>query len=219
MHLSILLLTLRVALIATLINVPIAIAISWLLVKKKVRFGIILDTLVSLPLALPPVAIGFLLLLAFGREGPLGKIINLIVGVDIVFTWIAAVLALAVVSFPLVTRAIMVAMGNVDEQLEMSARSLGAGTWKVLLTITIPLAYRGILAGMLLGFVRALSEFGATITFAGNIAGKTQTLPLAIYHSVQLRDDSTALQLIIICIVIATITLVIHNRLLGKMKR
>ena len=219
MHLSILLLTLRVALIATLINVPIAIAISWLLVKKKVRFGIILDTLVSLPLALPPVAIGFLLLLAFGREGPLGKIINLIVGVDIVFTWIAAVLASAVVSFPLVTRAIMVAMGNVDEQLEMSARSLGAGKWKVLLTITIPLAYRGILAGMLLGFVRALSEFGATITFAGNIAGKTQTLPLAIYHSVQLRDDSTALQLIIICIVIATITLVIHNRLLGKMKR
>ena len=219
MHLDILLLTLRVALIATLINIPIAIAISWILVKKKVRFGIILDTLVSLPLALPPVAIGFLLLLAFGREGPMGKIINLIVGADIVFTWMAAVLASAVVSFPLVTRSIMVAMGNVDEQFEMSARSLGAGTWKVLLTITIPLAYRGILAGMLLGFVRAMSEFGATITFAGNIAGKTQTLPLAIYHSVQLRDDSTALQLIILCIVIATVTLVIHNRLLGKMKR
>ena len=111
MHLDILLLTLRVALIATLINIPIAIAISWILVKKKVRFGIILDTLVSLPLALPPVAIGFLLLLAFGREGPKGKIINLIVGVDIVFTWMAAVVASAVVSFPLVTRSIMVAMG------------------------------------------------------------------------------------------------------------
>ena len=219
MHLSILLLSLRVGLIATLINIPIAIAISWILVKKKIRFGIILDTLISLPLALPPVAIGFLLLLTFGREGPMGKIINLIVGVDIVFTWMAAVLASAVVSFPLVTRAIMIAMGNVDEQLEMSARSLGAGEWKVLLTITIPLAYRGILAGMLLGFIRAMSEFGATITFAGNIVGKTQTLPLAIYHSVQLRDDSTALQLIILCIAIAIVTIVIHNSLLGKVKR
>ena len=204
-------LTLRVAVVATLINIPIALGVSWLLVKKKVRGAFVIDALVSLPLAIPPVAIGFLLLLLLGREGPLGAL-----GVEIVFTWVAAALASAVVSFPLVARSIMVAMGGVDERLEMSARSLGAGPWRMAFTVTIPLAYRGVLAGVLLGFVRALSEFGATITVAGNIPGKTQTLPLAIYTSVQLRDDTRALALVAVSMALAVATLLVHNWLLQR---
>ena len=219
LDLSMLALTIRVALVATVLNVPIALAVSWLVVKKKVPGRFVIDALVSLPLAIPPVAIGFFLLVMLGREGPIGTVAHRLLGVDIVFTWIAAVLASAIVSFPLLARAIMVAMGEVDERLEMSARSLGAGPWRVALTITIPLAYRGILAGVLLGFVRALSEFGATITVAGNIPGRTQTLALAIYSRVQLRDDAAALTLVGISMVLAAATLVVHNWLLTRASR
>ena len=219
MSLGLLELTLRVAIVATLINLPIALAVSWLLVKRRFRGQFILDVLVSLPLAIPPVAIGFFLLLVLGREGPVGALVHDLLGVDIVFTWFAAALASAVVSFPLTARAMMVAMGDVDERFEMSARSLGAGPWRVAFTITIPLAYRGILAGVLLGFVRALSEFGATITVAGNIPDRTQTLPLAIYSRVQLRDDDTALLLVGVSITLAVITLLVYNWLLQKAGR
>ena len=214
MDLSLIELTVRVAVVATLLNLPIALAISWLLVKRRIRGRIVLDALVSLPLALPPVTIGFFLLLVLGREGPLGALVHGLLGVDIVFTWIAAALASAVVSFPLVARTIMVAMGEVDERLEMSARSLGAGAWRVALTVTIPLAYRGILAGVLLGFIRALSEFGATIAVAGNIPGRTQTLSLAIYSKVQLREDEAALYLAGVSVALAVATLLAHNWLL-----
>lgn len=209
-------LTIRVAIIATLINLPIALAVSWLVVKKRVRGSVILDVLVSLPLAVPPVAIGFFLLLLFGMNGPIGSILYNVFGIEIVFTWLAATLAASIVSFPLLARAIMVAMAGVDERLEMSARSLGAGPLRVALTITVPLAYRGILAGLLLGFVRALSEFGATITFAGNIPGRTQTLPLAIYQRVQLREDTQAIVLVGISLGLAIATLLIHNWLLAR---
>ena len=216
MDLPLVALTLRVALIATLINLPIGLGVSWLLVKRRIRGRFIVDMLVSLPLALPPVAVGFFLLLLLGREGPVGAVVHGLLGVDLVFTWVAAALASAVVSFPLLARAMMVAMGEVDPRLEMSARSLGAGPWRVAFTVTIPLAYRGILAGVLLGFVRALSEFGATIVVAGNIAGRTQTLPLAIYTNVQLRDDATALRLIAVAIALAVVTLLAHNWLLER---
>ena len=216
MDLPLVSLTLQVALVATLINLPIGLGVSWLLVKRRIRGRFIIDMLVSLPLALPPVAVGFFLLLLLGREGPVGAAVHGLLGVDIVFTWVAAALASAVVSFPLLARAMMIAMGEVDPRLEMSARSLGAGPWRVALTVTIPLAYRGILAGVLLGFVRALSEFGATIVVAGNIAGRTQTLPLAIYTNVQLRDDATALRLIAMAIALAVVTLLAHNWLLQR---
>lgn len=216
---SLLELTLRVAVVATLVNIPLALGVSWLLVKTKIPGRFVLDVLVSLPLAVPPVAIGFFLLLLLGREGPIGGIVHAVLGADIVFTWVGAAIASAVVSFPLMARATMVAMSGVDELLEKSARSLGAGPWRVFLTITIPLAYRGIIAGVLLGFVRALSEFGATITVAGNIAGKTQTLPLALYSAVLLRDDALAFQLIAVIIIIAIATLVVHNWLLAKTVR
>ena len=219
MDLTMLALTLRVALVATLINLPVALVVSWLLVKGNIRGRIILDMLVSLPLAVPPVTIGFILLLVLGREGPVGSVAHDLLGIDIVFTWVAAALAAGIVSFPLVARTIIVAMGEVDERLEMSARGLGAGPWRVALTVTIPLAYRGVLAGVLLGFVRALSEFGATITVAGNIAGKTQTLPLAIYHKVQLREDGEAMTLVAVSMGLAVVTLLVHNWLLTRAAR
>jgi molybdate transport system permease protein len=216
LDLSILGLTLQVAVVATAANLPIALAVSWLTVKKKVRGRFIIDVLVSLPLALPPVAVGYFLLLLLGRNGPVGSVLEDLLGVEIVFTWVAAALASAVVSFPLMARATMVAMGEVNERLEMSARSLGAGPWRVAFTVTIPLAYKGILAGVLLGFVRALSEFGATIVVAGNIPGSTQTLPLAIFNNVQLGKDDVALRLVAVTIGLAVVTLLIHNWLLER---
>ena len=216
MDISILGLSLQVAAVATVINLPIALILSWLMVKRRIPGRFLLDILVSLPLAIPPVVVGYVLLLMLGREGPVGSVLHSVLGVDLVFTWVAAALASAVVSFPLMVRAIMLAMGSVDERLEMSARSLGAGLIRVALTITVPLAYRGILAGVLLGFVRALSEFGATIIVAGNIPGRTQTLPLAIFTNVQTGKDDAALRLVAITIALAVVTLLAHNWLLER---
>lgn len=211
--------TLQVAIVATLIDVPLALLLSWLVVKKRIRGAFLLDILASLPLAVPPVVVGYALLLLFGRNGPLGRLLDAALGWEVVFTWFAAALAAAIVSFPLAARAIMVAMEGVDERLERAARSLGAGPVRVAFTVTLPLAYRGILAGALLGFVRAVSEFGATIVVAGNIPGKTQTLPLAIYHNVQLGRDDHALTLVAISIALAVATLAIHNWLLSRTNR
>jgi len=216
MDISLILLTLQIAVVATAINLPIAIGLSWLIVKRRVRGSFLLDVLVSLPLALPPVVSGYFLLLILGREGPVGSLIRDILGVDIVFTWVAAALASAVVSFPLMARGVMTAIEGVDERLERSARSLGAGALRVAFTITLPLAYRGIMAGVLLGFVRALSEFGATIVVAGNIPGRTQTLPLAIFEKVQLGRDADALRLVGVSIALAVATILVHNWLLSK---
>lgn len=216
MDISLILLTLQIAVVATVINLPIAIGLSWLIVKRRVRGSFLLDVLVSLPLALPPVVSGYFLLLLLGREGPVGSLIRDILGVDIVFTWVAAALASAVVSFPLMARGVMTAIEGVDERLERSARSLGAGALRVAFTITLPLAYRGIMAGVLLGFVRALSEFGATIVVAGNIPGRTQTLPLAIFENVQLGRDADALRLVGVSIALAVATILVHNWLLSK---
>ncbi len=216
MDISLILLTLQIAVVATVINLPIAIGLSWLIVKRRVRGSFLLGVLVSLPLALPPVVSGYFLLLLLGREGPVGSLIRDILGVDIVFTWVAAALASAVVSFPLMARGVMTAIEGVDERLERSARSLGAGALRVAFTITLPLAYRGIMAGVLLGFVRALSEFGATIVVAGNIPGRTQTLPLAIFEKVQLGRDADALRLVGVSIALAVATILVHNWLLSK---
>ena len=218
MDISLILLTLQIAVVATAINLPIAVGLSWLIVKRRVRGSFLLDVLVSLPLALPPVVSGYFLLLLLGRQGPFGALIRDTLGVDIVFTWVAAALASAVVSFPLMARGVMTAIEGVDERLERSARSLGAGALRVAFTITLPLAYRGIMAGVLLGFVRALSEFGATIVVAGNIPGRTQTLPLAIFEKVQLGRDADALRLIGVSIALAVATILVHNWLLSKSK-
>lgn len=211
-------LTLQVAVVGTAINLPIALCVSWLIVKRRIRGRLVVDALVSLPLAVPPVVVGYALLLLLGKNGALGGLLDRL-GIEVVFTWFAAALAAAAVSFPLMARSIMIAMGEVDERLEMAARSLGAGALRAALTITIPLAYRGILAGTLLGFVRAVSEFGATIIVAGNIPGKTQTLPLAIYSRVIAGDDALAIRLIAVSVGLAVATLLLHNRLLSKYRR
>ena len=213
------LISLQVAFVATLINLPLALLLSWLVVKKRVRGAFLLDILASLPLAVPPVVVGYMLLLMFGRRGPLGRLLEAALGWDIVFTWVAAAIAAAIVSFPLTARAIMVAMQGVDERIEKSARSLGAGPLRVVFTITLPLAYQGILAGVLLGFVRAISEFGATIVVAGNLVGKTRTLPVAIYHNVQLGRDKDALILVAVSIVLAIAALAVHNWLVARSNR
>ena len=212
-------LTVQIAVVGTAINLPIALGVSWLIVKRRVPGRLAFDALVSLPLAVPPVVVGYALLLLLGNRGPVGGLLNDLLGVELVFTWFAAALAAAVVSFPLMARAVMVAMGGVDEHLEMAARSLGARALRVFFTITVPLAYRGILAGVLLGFVRAISEFGATIIVAGNIPGKTQTLPLAIYSEVLLGDDAMALRLISVSVGLAVVTLLVHNWLLDRVNR
>lgn len=211
-------LTLQVAVVGTAINLPVALCVSWLIVKRRIRGRLVVDALVSLPLAVPPVVVGYALLLLLGKNGALGGLLDRL-GIEVVFTWFAAALAAAVVSFPLMARSIMIAMGEVDERLEMAARSLGAGALRAALTITIPLAYRGILAGTLLGFVRAVSEFGATIIVAGNIPGKTQTLPLAIYSRVIAGDDALAIRLIAVSVGLAVATLLLHNQLLGRTRR
>ena len=216
--LKILTLTLQIAAVGTLINIPFALAISWLIVKKRVRGKFLIDILASLPLALPPVVLGYFLLLILGKNGPIGSLLYTTFEIDIVFTWVAASLATSLVSFPLMTRTMMIAMSQVDNRLEMSARMLGASQLKVALTITIPLAYRGIIAGIIIGFIRAMSEFGATMIVAGNIPGKTQTIPLAIFQNIQIGDDATALRLVGIATGLAIITLLAHNWLLNRVK-
>ena len=207
--------TLQVAVAATLMDIPLALALGWLVVKKRVRGRFILDALASLPLALPPVAIGYALLLVVGPNGPVGRLAEELFGARIVLTWFAAALAAAAVSFPLMARAFMSAMDGVDERTERAARTLGAGPLRVFFTITLPTARRGVLAGALLGFVRALSEFGATIVVAGNVRGQTQTLPLAIYENIQLGRDAQTLILVSLSIALAVATIAVHNRLLA----
>ena len=213
---ELILLSIQVAAVATLINIPIAVYIGWLIGRRNIRGKLILETVISLPLALPPVVTGYFLLILVGRESAIGQISQFLFGNDIVFTWVASAIAASVVSFPLMVRAIIVAMQGVDTTLERSARSLGAGPIRTFLQITLPLCYNGLVAGILLGFVRAIGEFGATIVVAGNIPGRTQTIPLAIYSKVQLGKDSEAINLIIISTVLAIITLIIHHWLIVR---
>ncbi|HYC89721.1 MAG TPA: molybdate ABC transporter permease subunit [Thermoanaerobaculia bacterium] len=195
-------LTLRTAALATLLIVPPGLAVAWLLARRRWRGKSLVETLVALPLVMPPVATGLILLELFGRRGPAGALLDRI-GVDVVFTWRAVVLAMMVMSFPLLVRAARVAFEEVDPRFEQVARTLGAPDRRVFATITLPLAARGILSGVLLAFARAIGEFGATILVAGNIPGRTTTLSLAIYNHVQLGRDADAFRLLGISVLIA----------------
>lgn len=205
-------LSLQVAALGTLIGFPIALAVAWVLARTSFRGKLVLDLLVSFPLVLPPVVTGYALLLFLGRQGPLGGILHQ-VGIDIVFTWVAAAAAAGLVALPLMVRSIEIALARVDSRLELAARSLGAGPWRAFATVTIPLASRGILAAILLAFARGLGEFGATIVVAGNIPGSTQTLPLAIFTQLQTGDDVAALRLVILSVLLALVALTLHHRM------
>ena len=212
-------LSIQIAIIATIINLPIALLFSWLIVKKRIRGSSALEILMTIPLAIPPTIIGFFVLVIFGINGPIGKITTNLFGFNIIFTWIAATLVTAIISFPLMARAIIVSMSEIDSNLEKTAQGLGAGPIKVFFSVTLPLSYRGVVAGSLICFVRALSEFGATIIVAGNMPEKTQTISLAIYSAIQIGDESTAFSLSAVALGIAIISLIIYNILLKKDKR
>ncbi len=199
---SILLLTLRVAAISTLVILPFGVAAAWLLARRRWRGKSIVETLLTLPLVLPPTAVGLLLLELLRRRGFVGRLLDR-AGVEILFTWKAVALATAVMSFPLLVRPARAAFEGIDPRLPGLARSLGRGPWHVFTRVTLPLAWRGIGAGLLLAFSRALGEFGATIMIAGNIPGRTQTLALAIFHRTQIGADASALRLVAVVVVVA----------------
>jgi len=184
--------TARMAVLSTLLLLPFGLALAWWLARVQWRGKVIAETLITLPLVLPPVVTGLVLLKLFGRRGPVGHWLNEMFGWDVVFTWRAVVIALAVMSLPMFVWAARTAFEEVNPTFEQMGRTLGAGEWRIFFTITLPLAKRGVLAGTMLALARALGEFGATIMVAGNIPGETTTLSVAIYQYVQLGQDAHA---------------------------
>ena len=186
--------TLLMAALATLVMLPPGLALAWLLARCEFRGRSVVETLVSLPIVVPPVATGLILLQLFGRRGPLGRLLEPL-GVDIVFTWRAVVIAMAVMGLPLFVRAARAAFEQVDRRYEAIAGTLGARPWRVFWTVSLPLAWRGVVAGLVLGYSRAVGEFGATIMLAGSLPG-TRTLSVAIYRNAELGNDAAAMTLI-----------------------
>ncbi|CAG23219.1 molybdate ABC transporter permease subunit [Photobacterium profundum] len=211
-ELQALLLSLKIAGIAVLFSLPFGILCAWVLARCQFIGKSMLDGLIHLPLVLPPVVIGYVLLLTMGRQGVVGKWLYEWFGLTFSFSWRGAALAVAVVSFPLMVRSIRLGLESVDIKLEQAARTLGASPLKVFFTITLPLALPGILTGTILAFARALGEFGATITFVSNIPGETQTIPLAMYSFIETPGaENEAARLCIIAIVIALASLVVSE--------
>ena len=213
---QIVLFTIQISAISTLLILPVGIAVAWLLARRAWPGKGIVETAVMLPLFMPPVATGLILLMLFGRNGPLGSALDS-VGVDIVFTWRAVVLACAVMSFPLLVRTAQSAFQEVNPRLEEIARTLGASEWRVFRTISLPLALRGVVAGAVLAFARAMGEFGATAVVAGMIPRKTMTISLAIYQNVQLGHDAAALPFLLVSIAIVFIA-VLCGQMISRRK-
>src|SRR5688500_16076078 len=189
-------LSLSIALRSVLFSLPLAIVAAWLLTRRALRGRLLLDAIVHLPLVLPPVVVGYLLLLLFGMRGPIGRWLYESFGIQLIFTSAGAALATAVMSFPLMVRAIRISLEGVDAGLEDAARTLGAGPWDRFFTVTLPLMLPGILAGAVTAFAAGLGEFGAVVTFVSNIPGETRTLPIALYTALQTPDgDALAARL------------------------
>ncbi|KAA0893983.1 molybdate ABC transporter permease subunit [Oryzomonas rubra] len=214
------LLSLKVSVVATLVSLPFGFVVAYLMTYRQFRGKVALDVAVNLPLTLPPVVIGYILLLLLGQKGFIGQHLLQPLGITLIFTWKAAVIATAVVGFPLMVRSIRLGMENVDERLIQAARTLGAGWLDTIVTVIIPLSFRGIVAGAALMFARGLGEFGATIVVAGNIPGVTQTIPLAIYEYTSSPDgDRMALALCLVSILLSVVVLLLHeylNRRIAK---
>jgi molybdate transport system permease protein len=207
--------TVLMALIATAMVLPPAIGIGWLLARRNFPGKTLLETFVSLPLVLPPVASGLLLLWFFGRRSPVGRALDA-AGIEIIFTWKAVVIAMMVISFPLVARSVRAGIEQVDRRYEQIAATLGAGPFRILRTITLPLASRGIAAGAVLGFSRALGEFGATIMIAGAIPGRTRTIAVGIYTLVETGREEAAWVLVLISAVLAFGAIYVSNKLIDQ---
>ena len=208
-------LSLKVALAAVAASLPFAIAAAWLLARRDFPGKTLFDAVVHLPLVVPPVVVGYALLLAFGKQG-LGPMLESL-GIVFTFRWTGAALAAAVMGFPLMVRSIRLSMESIDPRIEGAGRTLGAGPWRAFLTLTLPLAWPGLVTGALLGFARALGEFGATITFVSNIPGETQTLPLAIYGAIQVPGgDAQALRLSLIAVALSLVALAVSEWLVRR---
>ena len=211
-----LILSIKSALFSLILILPPGLLIGWVLAKSSFRGKSFLNTVVMLPLVLPPVVSGFFLLIVFSKRGPIGQLLFQLFELEVVFSWMGVVLAISVISFPLLVRGVVTAMEGVNPQLESAARTLGAHPLKVFLTVTLPLSYRGIVGGAILGFSKSLGEFGATMMVAGNITGKTQTLSLAIFTNVQTGKDASAYRLVLISTIIAFVTLWLAEKLYIK---
>jgi len=206
-------LSLKVAAWATALDLVFGVALGYVLARCRFAGRDLLDALLTLPMVMPPTVLGYYLLVVIGRNGPLGQWLQATFGINLIFTWQAAVLAAAVVAFPLVLKAARAAFETVDMQLEDAARVLGISPFALFLRVTLPLAWRGILAGTLLAFARSMGEFGATLMVAGSIPGKTQTLSIAVYEAVQAGQDDTANLLVIVTSVTCIAVLMLANRL------
>ncbi len=213
-------LSLKVSTLAVICSLPFGILLSWILVRCRFPGKALLDSLIHLPLVLPPVVVGYLLLVLMGRNGVIGAWLWDWFGISFAFSWRGAVLASAGMSFPLMVRAIRLALEGVDSKLEQAARTLGAGRWRVFCTITLPLTLPGIIVGTVLAFARSLGEFGATITFVSNIPGETRTIPSAMYTLIQMPGgESAAARLCVISIVLALVSLLISEWLARKSRQ
>lgn len=213
-------LSLRVAVVSVVCSLPFGIAAAWLLARRSFPGKSLVDGLIHLPLVVPPVVVGYLLLVLLGRRGPVGGWLYDVFGVSIAFTWKGAAIAAAVMAFPLMVRAMRLSLEAVDRRLEEAARTLGAGPARVFVTVTLPLMAPGILAGVVLAFARALGEFGATITFVSNIPGETRTLPIALYTLTQTPDgEAAAARLAVIAIVLALAAIIASEWLARRLAR
>jgi molybdate transport system permease protein len=213
-------LSLKVAFWAVLVSLPLGILTAWILARKQFVGHSLFNGLVHLPLVIPPIVIGYLLLVVLGREGALGKMLFELFGITVAFTWKGAAIAAGVMAFPLMVRSIRLSLDGVDQGLEDAAATLGASKWRVFFTITLPLIAPGILVGMVLAFARSLGEFGATITFVSNIPGETRTLPLALFSLAQNPGgEADAARLVVIAIVIALAALILSEYLARRITR
>ena len=213
-------LSLSIALRSVLVSLPFAILFAWLLVRGRWRGKLMLDALVHLPLVLPPVVVGYVLLVLFGTRGPIGQWLDESFGIRLIFTSNGAALATAVMSFPLMVRAIRISLESIDPGLEEAARTLGAGAWDRFATITLPLMLPGVLAGVVTAFAAGLGEFGAVITFVSNIPGETRTLPLALYTALQTPGgEALAARLATISFTLGLLGLLISGTLSRRVRK
>lgn len=213
-------LSLKVASVGALASLPFGVAVAWLLARRRFPGKLLLNGLVHLPLVLPPVVTGWLLLIAFGQRGPFGRALHACCGIVLSFRWTGAALAAGIMGFPLMVRAIRLSIEAVDVRLEQAAESLGAPPWAVFATVTLPLALPGVIAGLILGFAKAIGEFGATITFVANIPGETQTIATAIYDYTQQPGAETgAARLTLVAIIVAFGALIASELLAARVSR
>lgn len=210
-------LSLKVSMWAVAVSLPAGILVAWVLARVRFPGKNLFDGLVHLPLVMPPVVTGYLLLVVLGVKGPIGAFLHETFGIRLAFNWKGAAVAAAVMAFPLMVRAVRLSFENVDQGLEAAARTLGAGPARVFLTVSLPLAVPGILTGSILTFARSLGEFGATITFVSNIQGQTQTLPLALYTLTQVPNgEAGALRLCILAVMVSLAALILSEKIGGR---